>query len=124
MSGAFGRRNMNTGATAAATARGRPAATDTSSIPEAPAYRRDPVKALRDSLIVLAFMGYLAVQTYTGFLYEVLGGIRPRAAVALDDLIHFLLVSHIGVTAASAVLAALAVGLALLVFIRGSKRPA
>ena len=92
------------------------------SAPEEPAFRRDPGKALRDSLIVLAFMGYLALQTYTGFLYEVLGGIRPKAAVALDDLIHFLLVSRIGVTASSALLAALAVGLSLLVFIRGGKR--
>ena len=122
MPGKFGRRSNSQGAsTTAATARPRQAAAPASAMP-APAFRRDPVKALRDSLIVLAFMGYLAVQTYTGFVYEVFV-VRPRAAVVLDNIVDFLLVSRIGVTAASAVLAALAVGLALLVVIRSGKRP-
>ena len=75
-------------------------------------------RGLLKALIVFAFFFVLAAQTYTGFLYQIFGGIRPKAAVVLDGLIDFLLVSRIGVTASSALLLALAIGLAILVYVR------
>lgn len=56
---------------------------------------------------VFLYMVLLAVQTATGFLYNIAGGIRPKAVVVIDNIIDVTLVSWLGKEMASAALVGL-----------------
>ena len=56
------------------------------------------------ALFVLTFMGILTLQTATGFLHDLIGGLRPRAVTAIDGLIDTTLVAPLGRTGAVIVL--------------------
>ena len=72
------------------------------------------------ALFVLTFMGILTLQTATGFLHDLVGGLRPRAVTAIDELIDTTLVAPLGRTGAVIVLSGLSFLTAALAYRRGT----
>ena len=68
---------------------------------------------------VFAFMTFITLQAATGFVYALLGGARPWAVQAIDDLIDRVFVSTLGLPGAVIVLMALGVLFSWLAYRRG-----
>ena len=68
---------------------------------------------------VFAFMALITVQIATGFIYHLLGGIRPKAVVAIDALINRLFIMQLGLPATVVVLSLASVAFAYLAYQRG-----
>jgi hypothetical protein len=70
-------------------------------------------------VFAFAFMAFITVQSATGFMYDLLGGVRPKALVAIDALINRLLVAPLGLFGAVMLLSVLSVAFAYLAYRRG-----
>ena len=78
------------------------------------------MRPLGMAVFVFLFMLFIAVQTYTGFVYRALDGARPKAVVAMDGLVHWLFVSRIGMLPTVAALLALGALFAVLAYRRAA----
>lgn len=71
------------------------------------------------AMFVFAFMAFITVQSATGFMDQLLGGVRPKALVAIDGLISRVLVAPLGLFGAVMLLSILSVAFAYLAYRRG-----